>query len=183
MNLRVYVASAFANRPDVRLMHCAIAQFGAVATSSWAMVGGDHPESLTDAIAAEALATNDADIMRSHIMLVLGDPCSGETFAEARWAQTLGMPIVWTGRRVLSSYRPGVTYLESVDSCVALLRECAVRCELLPDDTRVARASLFGWLAQRNRPSTPGQQVAIEGTRAVLEALDGVGTTRRKGAA
>jgi hypothetical protein len=125
--MRVYVAAPFARRSEVREVHKRLRALGIEPTSSWA----NAPDGIADAPTPEeakvAIRQNDADLKSSDAVLVMGYPGEGgEQFAEARLGILLGKPVIWTGRRILSSFRPGAVYLSTLDLALSALRGLAI---------------------------------------------------------
>ncbi len=122
--MRVYVASWYENAEAVRDVHATLAEHGIEATSGWAYkVSGveNHSSRPPEAWRADAEA-NDADVARSDAILAIATPGKGaEMFAEIARGQVLGQPVVWVGRRSLSSWRNGVTHVDDVAAAVAVL--------------------------------------------------------------
>lgn len=124
--LRVYVAAPFADAHVVRDVHERLLSLGMLPTSTWATTANGEedfsaytPERLRDF----ALA-NDADVRRSHALLVMARAgAGGEMFSEIRIALEWGKPVFWVGRRTLSAYRNGVVLCDDVDEALGALAE------------------------------------------------------------
>ena len=122
MNPRCYVAAPYADTDIVRSVHDRLRALDIEPTSRWAdnatgpeSFAGLSPEDLRGI--AEA---NDRDLARANVVLVLSRHGAGaETYAEARYALTLGLPVVWVGRLTLSAWRAGVTRCDGVDEGIA----------------------------------------------------------------
>lgn len=124
MTFGCYVAAPFADAAFVRVVHEHLVNIGVTPTSTWAM-HAYGPEDFSR-FAPEELARiaekNDADVRGSDVVLVLArDGAGGEMFAEARFAITLGRPVVWSGRRTLSAWRRGVVRVDDLDDAIAVL--------------------------------------------------------------
>ena len=115
--MKVYVAAPYADAPMVRELHNELCGTGWEPTSTWAEIA-DAAEDFTLSTPSQlrkAAQANDADIMRSHVLLVIArEGAGGEMFAEARLALVHGIPVVWVGRFVLSAWRHGVTRCATV---------------------------------------------------------------------
>jgi hypothetical protein len=117
---RVYVAAPYARRFEVRALHERLKGIGVVPTSSWA--DSEDADAMTLETATVCFRRNDSDVFGSHALLVLGYPNEGgEMFAEARLALMVGIPCAWVGRRILSSWRPGVRHFNSIDEAITTL--------------------------------------------------------------
>ena len=123
MSLRVFVSTNFESRALVRALHTQLIALGMTPTATWADipgVDGEPRRSLAEERAQAAI--NDHDLGSSHVLLVIGTPRGGEHLCEARLANTLGIPVVWSGRTCLSAYRHGVRIVQSSDEGVELLK-------------------------------------------------------------
>lgn len=122
--MRVYLAAPMPDKMLVRELHDRLAREDMVPTSSWAM--SDSTSNDFDAFTPTELRRhiqkNDSDLRGSDIVLVLArDGVGGEMFAEAALAIQMGKTVLWCGRRILSSFRPGVVLVEDLESAFAIL--------------------------------------------------------------
>lgn len=118
---RIYVAAPLADAPLVRDVHAQLRAHGLVPVSHWAERQGDDPnDNFDDAEEVQAkLRLNDAGVAAADVFLVLArEGAGGEMFCEAARALALGAPVIWVGRRVLSTFREGVRYFHSRESAV-----------------------------------------------------------------
>jgi len=122
VSLKVYVASPFALREEVKLLHEKLRGAGIDPVAQWPY-GTEKESELTTAMARELADRNDNDIMDSHAMLVLARPGQGgEMFAEVNYALRWQSPVVWTGERViLSTFRQGVLRASSMEDAITVL--------------------------------------------------------------
>ena len=117
----VYVAAPFSDADIVRSVHARLADIGIFAASSWAehAIGREDFSKYTPDELRRFAAVNDADLRLADVCLVLARYGAGaEMFAEARLAIEWGKPVVWVGRRTLSSWRDGVTYCETLEEAL-----------------------------------------------------------------
>jgi hypothetical protein len=120
MKLAVYVAAPFAERRQAIAVHERLTALDIDWTSTWVedTFQGEPPREHCRTWAVR----NDDDIARSHALLVLAIPSTGgERFAEVSRALLSGIPIVWTGERILSTHRDGVLLVPSVDEALGVL--------------------------------------------------------------
>lgn len=122
MSLRVYVASPFALREEVKALHGALRAAGLDPVARWPY-GTEKEADLTTPMARELAARNDEDVDGSHALLVLARPAAGgEMFCEIARAVAARTPILWTGDRIiLSTFREGVLRAASIEDAVAIL--------------------------------------------------------------
>lgn len=129
MSIAVYVAAPYADAPAVREVHGRMLALGSLRpTSSWAMraTGPERLESLSIDEIASAIECNDRDLFDSDAMLVLArSNVGGEMFAEVARALAAAIPIVWVGRRILSTFRPGVFVVDDLDEALEVLMRYA----------------------------------------------------------
>lgn len=124
MTMQIYVAAPYADAPMVRAVHVRLVALGLAFTSTWAEAarGAEDFSALTPEGLRAAALENNRGIDDADAMLVLArDGAGGEMFAEARYALTLGIPVLWCGRRILSSWRDGVVICDDVDAALATL--------------------------------------------------------------
>lgn len=131
----LYLASSYTNaawiesfvRPRVELAGCVI-------VSTWHDLphAPEDLESLSDDERHRIAAQNDRDLSRAQAALVIADERSGETFVEAGRAWQAGTPIVWTGRAILTAYRPGVVRCATLGEAFNVLDEMVRRRSVLP---------------------------------------------------
>lgn len=123
MTIRCYVAAPWTKRPDVRALHKRLEAIGIAPTSNWADMPGDDAECLTEDSAESAIAVNDYDIARSHVAVFLAYPnLGGESYCELARLLASRTAVLWVGTRIcLSTLRPGVVRLPSLDSAIAWL--------------------------------------------------------------
>ncbi len=150
MRLRVYVAAPFARRDEVRALHGRLEALGMEPTSQWAL-GTEREEDLTVAMARALAVRNDDDVARSHALLMTAYPGEGgESFGEARLAIEWRVPVIWVGRRTLSTFRRGVVEAANIDQALSLLHDWELliaRPWLLDDpDGSWARSVIRDWL-------------------------------------
>lgn len=125
-HLRVYVAAPFDDGP--RLSTTVIPDMiyaGLIPLASWIddALSGKTDKGLTIASAQAALHVNDFELTGSDAVLVVArDGVGGEMFCEAARAILLSIPVFWVGRRVLSSYRQGVTICDSVEDAIDAIK-------------------------------------------------------------
>lgn len=124
---KVYIASPYEDSPIVARVAEKLYSFGISSTSYWALQADgrkeDQSRSTPEDLRSYALR-NDADVLDSDAVVVLARPgTGGEMFAEARFALIVGKPVIWVGRKILSTWREGVTWVEDSDDAVSLLRD------------------------------------------------------------
>ena len=124
----VYVAAAYEDASYVRMVGGHLRRLGLTTTSSWSEQARG-PEDLTQMM-PEAIrhiaGTNDADLRAADVCLVMARRgAGGEMFAEARLAVEWGKSVYWVGRRILSSYRSGVTICDDLDAAVLAIYQLA----------------------------------------------------------
>lgn len=125
-HIRVYVAAPFDDGP--RLATTVIPEMiyaGLIPLASWIddAVSGKTDQALTVAAAQAALHVNDFELLSSDAILVIArDGVGGEMFCEVGRAIVQRLPIFWVGRRVLSSWRPGVTVCDSVADAIDAIK-------------------------------------------------------------
>jgi hypothetical protein len=120
--LSIYVAAPYARAEDVRRLHEEYRGLGYECTSLWAE-SAHGPESLTQEIAEEAMAVNDAGVEKADVLVMLVYPVGGaESFCEMTRALFLQKPVLYCPkgpaherRFMLSSYRSGVVWCLSED--------------------------------------------------------------------
>src|SRR5579859_5543697 len=123
---RVYVAAPFEDASKVREVHEFLRASGITPTSRWAegiaMGAFDNAKdaaSLPDTMRKFA-EQNDRDIESSSVVFVMAREGAGaEMFAEARFALTLGKPVIWWGRPALSAWRSGVVRAKDFGDAMA----------------------------------------------------------------
>lgn len=118
--MKLYVAAPFAERRQAIAVHERLTALGIDWTSTWVedTFEGEPPRSHCRTWAER----NDSDIYRSHAMLMLAIPSTGgERFAETTRCLLSGIPIVWTGKQILSTHRDGVLLVPSVDEALGVL--------------------------------------------------------------
>lgn len=129
MGLRAFVAAPYQDSRLVRETHLRLCAVGIAPTSTWAETAPDAPENLSRFSDAEKLQIcddNDRDIERADVLLLLAREDAGrECFAEARFALTLGMPVVWVGFRTSGAWRRGVCRAPSYDHALEMLERIA----------------------------------------------------------
>lgn len=134
MTFHVFVAAPFADGAFVREHWVPqLERFGMECTSSWLRhAHGPEDFSRFDPARLRAFAEeNDRDIHRSDVVLALARAgAGGEMFAEVRYGLALRKPVVWAGRRTLSSYRDGVTWVEDHADALSVL--VALRDSVIP---------------------------------------------------
>jgi hypothetical protein len=120
--LHVYLAMPFAERASARAINRRLEALGLMPTGTWCVQ--EQPEDALTLGELRYLATcNDADVERSHALLVIASAGQGgEMFCEVGRALVARTPIAWVGRRVLSTRRPGVVEAPSVEAAVTLLQ-------------------------------------------------------------
>ena len=136
MSLKVFIASRFESRLDVRELNDQLRARGMTPTATWCNAEPEGPatqgvpvtdwfESLDAKTIASIIYKNDQDILSAHVMLMLAHDVGGrESYAEVARALHAGIPIVWTGpTRVLSAYRRGVKRLATGEDPVAYLEQ------------------------------------------------------------
>lgn len=127
IKMHLYVAAPYPDIAMVRQLHMKLETIDIVPTSSWAS-GADNEDfsKFTPMQLRRAAEANDQDIHRAHAVLVIARPgAGGEMFAEARYAEMLGMPIFWVGRLTLSSWRPNVVRCASIEEALVHLEKAA----------------------------------------------------------
>lgn len=116
----VYVAAPYEDAAFVRdVVHESLRHRGYVVTSTWAesATGPENFARFSPEQLRRACATNDCDVMVANVVLVLArHGAGGEMFAEARYALTLGRPLVWCGHLRLSAWREGVVRCSDLDA-------------------------------------------------------------------
>lgn len=138
--LLVYVAAPFERRELVRKVEKDLFCHWMDSTASWAKL--EHEGLPPTELAAQQIKQNDDDIAISHALLVLAEPgLGGEMFAEVARALLFGIPIVWVGRRILSTFRPGVIESPSVEEAINLLESWS---NLVTSDRAKTRQTLWG---------------------------------------
>lgn len=122
MSLRVYVASPFALREEVKALHDRLRTAGLEPVAQWPY-GTEKESELTTPMARALADRNDLDVDGSHALLVLGRPAAGgEMLCEVARALAARTPIVWTGERiVLSTFREGVLRAASMEDALTVL--------------------------------------------------------------
>lgn len=129
MSIGVYVAAPYADAPAVREVHGRMLALGSLRpTSSWAMraTGPERLESMALLDIHSAIECNDRDLADSDAMLVLArSNAGGEMFAEVARALAQDIQIVWVGRRILSTFRPGVLIVDDLDEALEVLMRVA----------------------------------------------------------
>lgn len=125
MTPTVYVCAPYADAAFIReAVHPRLTSIGFVPTSRW-VDSAAGPEDFARYLPAQlraAAEANDRAIRGSDIVLVVSrDGAGGETYAEARFALTLGKPVVWCGRRILSAWRAGVVRVDDLDAAISAL--------------------------------------------------------------
>jgi hypothetical protein len=125
MSLACYVAAPYGDSTFVREhVHERLRSFGVEPTSRWAE-DARGPEDFSRLLPAELRAAaegNDRDIERSDALLAIArHGAGGEMFSEIRFGLTLGLPVVWVGRRTLSAWRAGVMLVEDLDEAIEVL--------------------------------------------------------------
>lgn len=178
--MRCYVASRFAERFAVRAIHLRLRARGITPTSRWA----DTPDHLADTSNPEearaAALMNDEDIDASDAMLVVATPELGEHACEARYSLALSIPVVWLGRRILSSYRPGVVRVDSLDEAIERLAQFAEIPPWSGDGPDARRLAIWYEVTGGRLPpleprhSALPLSVAVNGSARVLSALERV---------
>jgi hypothetical protein len=121
---RVYVAAPLADAPLVRDVHARLRQHGFLPVSYWAEEPSNYGvDDFEDLAAVRAkMALNDAGVAGADVFLVLArDGAGGEMFCEARMAIAMGAPVVWVGRRVLSTFREGVYHFDGLELAMQFL--------------------------------------------------------------
>jgi len=107
--LHVFVSAAWSSAPRVRELHEKLWTRGDVQIeSTWAEksngeVAPELCESTSDEDIACAWRSNRDGIIRSHVVIVLGDTPTREGHAEAEYARWLNKAILWVGKPTLSS--------------------------------------------------------------------------------
>jgi hypothetical protein len=103
-----------------------------VCTSRWInlalMLGPSENVGGGESFLQEKAKENDEDIARADVFVLLSHPqLGGECYLEARYALTLGKPVIWIGarRNMLSRWRPGVTRVADWEGAKASLRNLA----------------------------------------------------------
>jgi len=93
-------------------------------TSSWA--DAPHADGSRELFSSspeqlrEIAEANDRDVCRSDVMIVLSHESRGrETYAEARFALTLAIPVFWVGEPILTAFRGGVRRYVGLESALA----------------------------------------------------------------
>ncbi|WP_394825007.1 hypothetical protein [Pendulispora albinea] len=122
MSTFIYVAAPYEDALLVREVHARLRACGCIYTSTWAenARGAENFALSTVDELREITRLNDDGIDMSDAMLVIARPgAGGEMFAEVRYALERQIPVYWVGRRILSTFRPGVTLCESIDDAVA----------------------------------------------------------------
>lgn len=123
--MNIYVAAAFGQAQRVREIHARLAGLGVTPVSSWVDRGDGQVERLdemTGADLAEIIEENDAAVASADVIMVLSSLEAKETFAEARYALSLGRLVLWVGEpRPLSAYRQGVVSLPHVETALCFL--------------------------------------------------------------
>lgn len=125
---RVYVAAPYEDAATVRVVHEALADRGCSFSSGWAedALGAEDFSRFAPARLRDIAEGNDRDVLDADAVLVLARAgVGGEMFAEARLALVLGLPVVWWGRRTLSSWRSGVEYVEDFGSAIDRVADLA----------------------------------------------------------
>lgn len=129
MSLRVFVASSFGNRHQVREVHEQLKERGMTPTSSWCyaeLPDGRKSDWFFELPAEEQrriVKQNDDDLRTACAMLFLADADGRESYAEAARALFYSVPIVWTGKKTTSIVREGVAYVPTLTEAILLLED------------------------------------------------------------
>jgi hypothetical protein len=121
--MNVYVAAAFSWAPKVRELHARLSALGLVPVSSWIEHANDPPEAVMAPGELELrIEENDRAVASADVVVVLASLEAKETFAEARFALSLGRLVIWVGEpRPLSAYRSGVVQLGHIETALCFL--------------------------------------------------------------
>lgn len=119
--MRVFVAAPHQCKREVREAHLSLVHMGIEPTATWHLDECNY-RALTSAETRVDEAKNREAIRSSHAVLAIGrDYVGGEMFAEAARALEWKTPIVWTGRRILTTWLPGVVHVRTIEEALAVL--------------------------------------------------------------
>lgn len=131
--MRVFVSADHSAVGRVREIHAKLRAQGLSPVSRW--VKRDVEPDMKTMSADDRLGylrERDEDMADADVLFVLVGEGSLQAAADARhalshWSGDPVRPVVWVGRRTLDAYRPGVTFVETVEAGLhALVRMAAV---------------------------------------------------------
>lgn len=129
--MNVYVASSCGNVAAVVAVHEELRVLGFTPTSTWVSYaeagnGRERLDQMPPGAIELVIRENDAAIDRADVVIVLAHPAGKETYAEARYAWSIGRKVLWVGEpRPLTAYRSGVERFSDCATAIAWLRAYA----------------------------------------------------------
>src|SRR5438132_14034832 len=121
---RVYVAAPYEDRLMVREHHEVLRASGFIPTATWCTLEYASDADATPDVLRTLARQNDCDLDQSEVLIVFArHGAGGEMFCEARYAVSTGLPILWIGRHILTTYRRGVYVVHCMNDALALLEK------------------------------------------------------------